>query len=259
MYRRLAIAVLLATDVVAVRLFSPSWAALVRGVPAPHRWAARVGADRMVLVLAAAALWLAAVWFGIGLLAALCRALPGAAGRAADVLAHRTLPAALYRLCASAVGVSVVVAPITVGTAAIAAERPPGVSEVTAVPHPPPPVWPTDGPLPPPAWPQGTNATATPPATPPPQVRTVPPATQGSNSSPARGEVTVRPGDSLWLIAARRLGAGATPRQIDAAWREWYATNRALIGADPNVIHPGQVLVDPGGCGTSATSTEEAP
>jgi nucleoid-associated protein YgaU len=71
--------------------------------------------------------------------------------------------------------------------------------------------------------------------------------------------VTVRPGDSLWLIAARRLGVGATPRQIDAAWREWYAANQALIGADPNVIHPGQVLVDPGARSTSATSTEEAP
>jgi resuscitation-promoting factor RpfA len=259
MNRRLCIALLLATDVVAVRLFSPSWAALVRGVPAPHRWAARVGADRMVLALAAAALWLAAVWLGIGLLAAVCRALPGAAGRAADVLAHRTLPAALYRLCAGAVGVSVLVAPITVGTTAIAAERPPGVSEVAAVPDPSPPVWPTGGPVPPPAWPQGTNATATAPATPPPQIRTVPPAAQGPNAPPARADVTVQPGDSLWLIAARRLDVGATPRQIDVAWREWYATNRALIGADPNVIHPGQVLVDPGGRSTSAAFTEEAP
>jgi nucleoid-associated protein YgaU len=69
--------------------------------------------------------------------------------------------------------------------------------------------------------------------------------------------VTVRPGDSLWLIAARRLGVGATPHRIEVAWREWYAVNRALIGADPDLIHPGQVLLDPDRS-ASAPSTEEA-
>jgi nucleoid-associated protein YgaU len=258
MNRRLSIAVLLGTDVGAVRLFPPSWAALVQQARTPHEWATSVGTDRMILVLAAAAVWLAAVWLGIGLLAALCPALPGAAGRAADRLARRTLPAALYRLCASAAGVSVLVAPITAVTTAVAAERPSGVSEVAAVVDPPPPAWPTGGPVPPPAWPQGTNTRTTPPATPVPQIRTVPPAAQASNGPPAHSAVTVQPGDSLWLIAARRLGTGATPSQINVAWREWYAANRALIGADPNVIHPGQVLVDPGERSRSAASTEEA-
>jgi resuscitation-promoting factor RpfA len=251
-------AVLFATDVGALRLCSPSWPALVQDVRAPHRWAASVGADRMILVLAAAAVWLAAVWLGIGLLAAVCRALPGAAGRAADVLAHRTLPAALYRLCASTASVSVLLAPSTAGIAAVAAERPPGVTEVASALDPPPPAWPTGGPVPPPAWPQGTNAPATPPATPLPQVRTVPSAAQASEGPPAHIAVTVRPDDSLWLIAARRLGAGATPSQIDVTWREWYAANRELIGADPNVIHPGQVLVAPRGRSTSEASIEEA-
>jgi resuscitation-promoting factor RpfA len=255
---RVRTAVLLAVDIGAVRLCWPSWAALLQAAHAPHQWVASVGPDRVMLVLAAAVVSLAGLWLGVGLLALLSEALPGAAGRVADVLARRTLPAGLYRLCIGAVGVSILVGPTTASATAVGVERPPGVTEVGAVVDPPPPAWPTGGQVLPPAWPQGTNPAATSPATPLPQIRRVPPAPQASNGPRPHSEVTVRPGDSLWLIAVRRLGAGATPSQIDAVWREWYAANRALIGADPNVIHPGQVLVDPGGRSTSAASTEEA-
>lgn len=46
---------------------------------------------------------------------------------------------------------------------------------------------------------------------------------------------TVRPGDSLWIIAKKILGNGAR-------WREIYALNKSTIGPDPNKIKPGQVL-----------------
>jgi nucleoid-associated protein YgaU len=55
----------------------------------------------------------------------------------------------------------------------------------------------------------------------------------------------VRPGDSLWAIAALHLPAGASPTQIDAAWRQWYAANQSEIGSDPNLILPGQQLTAP--------------
>jgi nucleoid-associated protein YgaU len=55
----------------------------------------------------------------------------------------------------------------------------------------------------------------------------------------------VRPGDSLWGIAARHLPAGASAGRIDAAWRQWYAANRSVIGGDPNLILPGQHLIAP--------------
>ncbi len=55
-------------------------------------------------------------------------------------------------------------------------------------------------------------------------------------------EVVVRAGDSLWSIAARALGTGAEPREVDAAWRALYAANRDVIGADPALIHPDQRL-----------------
>lgn len=60
-----------------------------------------------------------------------------------------------------------------------------------------------------------------------------------------RRVVVVRPGDTLWDIAARSLPGQPTAADIAAAWPRWYAANRAVIGPDPNVIHPGQRLHAP--------------
>jgi len=55
----------------------------------------------------------------------------------------------------------------------------------------------------------------------------------------------VRPGDCLWLIAAQRLGSQASAAEVASEWPRWYAANRQLIGADPDLIRPGQLLVAP--------------
>jgi nucleoid-associated protein YgaU len=60
-----------------------------------------------------------------------------------------------------------------------------------------------------------------------------------------RRTVTVRPRDSLWQIAARSLGARASDAAVAAAWPRWWATNRDVIGADPDLIHPGEQLTPP--------------
>jgi len=57
--------------------------------------------------------------------------------------------------------------------------------------------------------------------------------------------VTVRPGDSLWSIALADLGPDAGLREIDERWRQLYAANRGVIGADPHLITPGQQLHPP--------------
>ena len=57
--------------------------------------------------------------------------------------------------------------------------------------------------------------------------------------------VVVRTGDTLWAIARARLGSStgvaATAREV----AHWHAANRAVIGDDPDLIHPGQRLDPP--------------
>lgn len=61
--------------------------------------------------------------------------------------------------------------------------------------------------------------------------------------SPARQAVhRVGPGDSLWSIARGLLGPTAGAAEVDAAWRRLAATNRDVVGDDPDLIRPGQTL-----------------
>ena len=63
---------------------------------------------------------------------------------------------------------------------------------------------------------------------------------------PARSAtVVVRPGETLWAIAARALPAGASNAQIARACAQWHAANRDVIGDDPNLIFPTQRLAPP--------------
>lgn len=57
--------------------------------------------------------------------------------------------------------------------------------------------------------------------------------------------VTVHGGESLWSIAAAHLPDGASNSDIDHAWRAWYSTNRKVIGANPDLVIPGQQLTAP--------------
>ena len=56
---------------------------------------------------------------------------------------------------------------------------------------------------------------------------------------------TVVADDSLWTIAARHLPPDSTDAEVAASWPDWYAQNRDVIGDDPGLIHPGQVLTAP--------------
>ena len=55
-------------------------------------------------------------------------------------------------------------------------------------------------------------------------------------------------GDSLWAIACRFLSVdGSVPSDADINryWRIIYAANRQVVGADPDLIFPGQLLAIP--------------
>jgi nucleoid-associated protein YgaU len=170
-------------------------------------------------------------------------------GTAADRAGRVLVPRVLLKLVAGSAGLGVLVAPAAAGAQppprpAPTATSAPSAPTLATVPGP---VWPSDpagASMPGPRWP---STPSTPPADHPDH-----PAEPAPDSRPA-DTVRVRPGDSLWLIAARRLGPAADPDRIATEWPRWYAANRAVIGSDPDLIRPGQVLHAP------APSSQEAP
>ncbi|MBW8173656.1 LysM peptidoglycan-binding domain-containing protein [Ornithinimicrobium sp. Arc0846-15] len=58
-------------------------------------------------------------------------------------------------------------------------------------------------------------------------------------------EVVVRRGDTLWSLAEQSLGPMATAQEVAQAWPAWHEANRSVIGPDPHMIYPGQVLRPP--------------
>lgn len=62
---------------------------------------------------------------------------------------------------------------------------------------------------------------------------------------PATARYQVRPGDSLWDIAARHLGGSPSPAEVGAAWRRLHHANRDVVGADPDLLATGSWLVLP--------------
>ncbi|WP_176554784.1 LysM peptidoglycan-binding domain-containing protein, partial [Georgenia sp. 311] len=94
------------------------------------------------------------------------------------------------------------------------------------------------------AWPPAAQATSAPGATAPPGVA-APVSAPAAHTDLADESYVVRPGDSLWAVAARHLGPGATVADVAAEWPRWYEANRDVVGADPGLIHPGQLLQAP--------------
>jgi hypothetical protein len=73
-------------------------------------------------------------------------------------------------------------------------------------------------------------------------VPVVPSTTSVAHPSSA---IVVRPGDSLWRLAAERLPADAGDETITQTWHRLYAANRDVIGPDPDRLEPGQRLSRP--------------
>ncbi|WP_026553435.1 LysM domain-containing protein [Arthrobacter sp. H20] len=56
------------------------------------------------------------------------------------------------------------------------------------------------------------------------------------------GGIVVGPGDTLWTIAAAHLGPFATDAEIADAWPKWHNENWRVIGENPDLLLPGQLL-----------------
>lgn len=65
------------------------------------------------------------------------------------------------------------------------------------------------------------------------------------DAAPDRDQVRVEPGDTLWGIARGTLPPQASSDVIDRRWRAIYRANLETVGADPDLIHPGQRLLLP--------------
>ncbi len=178
--------------------------------------------------------------------------LPGAVGRAAARLSSTVTPRLVRRAVGVALGLGVGVAlgagpspaaPAREVSAAVqesareaglaVGDRGSPAAPGTALPDP---GW---SPPPDPGW------TPDPPVVrPQPDVATVSAAARRP-APDAPAEVVVRRGDSLWSVAARHLGEEATDAEVAAEWPRWYTANRTVIGPDPDLILPGQVLRAP--------------
>jgi len=205
-------------------------------VAAAHQLAtslqAPVGTDPLapVTALAALLLWALAGWLLVVVALTTGGHLPGRLGRAAAACARRTAPAGVRRLVELALGLSVVLGGVG-AVPAYAGQGGPGSAPVTAT---------LDWPTPPPAPELAPVVAPAPAPVPAPALDWTAPA-----RLPARHEVVVQPGDSLWAIAAAHLPPAASPAAVARAWPAWWAANRDAVGADPDLIQPGQRLAAP--------------
>jgi len=60
-----------------------------------------------------------------------------------------------------------------------------------------------------------------------------------------RQRVEVQPGDTLWRLSQQRARGAATDQDIARLVARTYRANREVIGADPDLILPGQRLQIP--------------
>ncbi len=219
------------------RVAAGAWRAAVRGVPVQP-------AEALTAVAACAALAVLGLLV-LGVLLELLAQVPGAVGAAARRVGDAVTP----RLVQRAVGVALGAA-LTAGASPTVAAAMPAATVVAPAPPP----DPSFAPLPDPAFaPPGTSV-ATPgagwvPSAPvvrtQPDVRVLSPAPRVGTVRDAPLEVVVRRGDSLWAIAARHLGPDASDDEIARAWPAWFEANRDVVGDDPDLLQPGQLLRAP--------------
>jgi nucleoid-associated protein YgaU len=241
----------------------------------------------MAALTVGAVAWVAYCWLLIAVFATVLAQLPGAVGRAASVVGARITSPTSRALLRSALGIAAVT-PLTIGVAHATprddgsqpprgsaepqssvrlSERSPAdwratekTSSIRLTDHP----SRTSQPV------RRTTAAEKPaPLTERPTQTPDRPTSVGVPDRPTQGAPTrytdlrtgqlvraasrvVKPGESLWEIAAAELGATAGDRAagdgaagdgaVAKRWPQWYAANRAVIGPDPDLILPGQAL-----------------
>ena len=193
--------------------------------------------QRALALLAGGAGWLLAAWLflvtALRVLAAGAHATGRAAGRAAELLTPRIARGMLEALLGAALAVGTAGPALAGGAPAAVISSSPSLAPVPAplvAPAPLPPLLDLDRPDVKAPERQTTPAVPAPVATP-------------THQLTRRYEV--RPGDTLWGLAAARLPASSSAQQITRGWQEWYLANHRQIGPDPGLLLVGEILLVP--------------
>jgi len=229
---RLAVTtVVMAAIAVALAALTPAIPDMTGALATAQRTADTAGPDVLVISAAGLLAWAVWCWGALGLALTAATALPGVLGGGARLLLHGVLPAGARRSAALVLGVGFgVVGPLLGNASGLplipsASAAPAG----SAVPD-----WPAAG------------DTAAAPDRPARSTTAVPDWPAGPDVTGAH--VVVR-GDCLWHIAAGRLldqlGRPASDAEVATAVHAWWADNADVIGPDPDLLLPGQVLRPP--------------
>ena len=218
-------------------VLTPALPVMTGAVAHAQRTADTSGPNELVLAAAGLMAWAVWLWGAVGLGLTALAAAPGLVGDLSSILVRLVLPAAARRSAAGLLGLSLGVAPL-LGTAAVVlptAASAAGPVTTAAVPD-----WPAAAPHTTatrsagavvPDWPTGGSA--------------------GKGSTPPQSAHIVLPGDCLWDIAADRLSRprSGTPTdgEVAHAVSAWWSANAGVIGRDPDLLLPGQVLTPPAG------------
>jgi len=210
-----------------------AWAAIAAAGPA--------GPADGILLMVGLGGTLLSLWLGLGLTLSALSALPGALGHLSRQLAARVAPAAVRKVVAFVLGTTLTAAFIPGTAVAGNGHETPRSALVAAARHRVEAVSGLAG-----AAPDASFRFISDPS-PVTDAKQAAPSPQWSleTPEPPAGTVVVLRGDTLWSIAAHHLRPATTAVDIDAEWHRWHTANRAVIGADPNLILPGQQLRPP--------------
>ncbi|HVV30683.1 MAG TPA: LysM domain-containing protein [Mycobacteriales bacterium] len=187
------------------------------------------GGDRAtasLLLVVAAGAWLITGWLALLCVLDAIRSAPGRVGAAAQALSARITPRLLTQLLHCGVAAGTGFGVLATALPATAAATPVSCAGAAST------------------FPSLDRPAPVPCPTPSMPVEPLPTA----ESTGPTATYTVQPGDTLWALAARELAHDRVdaPPSSDTAiaqrWPAWYAANRSVIGADPNLLRPGQVL-----------------
>jgi nucleoid-associated protein YgaU len=230
--RRLVVTVTaMAAIAVVLVLLTPPLAVMAEALSAPQRTVDSQGSDVLISAAVGLLAWLVWAWGALGLMLTAASALPGLVGGAARLAVQVVLPAGARRSAVLLLGLGLGVAAPVMGAAwpafaPVASAATPGAADA--------PDWPVAvaGADPVPDWPTGNES-----------------APEAATEPIESGRVVVH-GDCLWHIAADsllgELGRLPTDGEIAAAVDAWWSANAEVIGPDPDLLLPGQVLRPPG-------------